>query len=234
LMILTGLGVMLTGSRGGMISCALVIGVTALDYICNHPRNVEFFKAGLVYIPLLILGLLICSTLFGLNGELGSLVERIVELCQMLSGGTETLESSEDGSLQARKQLGHQVMEAFWKRPLLGYGCGGMRSLWEDGTLSLGTHNTFHYYMLDYGILYTAGFGLLLLSLLWKWWQLSIYRIVHQPLIWTFLAVTIVAGSCSMAVKSNIYGVMLATVLCVYLFATGHFPHHRTSWSGVK
>jgi O-antigen ligase len=234
LMIVTAFGVMLTGSRGGMIICVLVIAVTALNYLWNHPRNADFLKAGLVWSPPLALCLLIYISLFGIEDQISGLIERFAELLQMLSGGAEKLAASSDDSLQARTILRDQVMQAFWRKPLFGYGCGGMRTLWEEGTLSRVTHNTFHYYMLDYGILYLVGFALLLLSLIWKWWRFSIFRVVHQPLIWTFLAVTIVGGSCSMAVKSNAYAVLLATVLSVYLFAMGHFPHHKASWLGVK
>ncbi len=160
-LLLVGIGVFLTFSRGALLGYFIVIVILTITKVIPRKQLI-----------LWILGILVASIFLGQLGNIfnqvdtsfinGNVLKRLDDFTSFNSGSGDV----EDDASAARKLVLKLGWERFLENPLIGNGLGSAQ-YFDVGALvshEISTHNTYLYFMVDHGILGTFILPLIILS----------------------------------------------------------------------
>ncbi|TPV94250.1 MAG: hypothetical protein B7733_16220 [Myxococcales bacterium FL481] len=212
---ITAIAILMTGSRGGMLCFAGVVSVVfGYGVLVSRDRHI-FHKYSAIVAYVGVSGLVLLAV-FG-DGVISSnivMLERAAEVVDYLLGTM-----GDDGSLNERRMGAAAILARVAEHPVFGHGCGGMRALWETGRLPIVAHDTFQYYLLDYGAAYMLSFLVLLVATLAVARKHRVSEAHGIAFVPALAAVTVLAGLVSMSVKSPAWGYLLGVGLAGVLSA---------------
>lgn len=157
-LLLTGVGIFLTFSRGGIL--AWLIAVSGLLLFTKVVRAKDLISTFLL--SLLVVGTILLPKLDAIltTMDQGGAVSKDTE--RRLEWLTNPFEVSDNSGL-ARKYVAEQAWRKFADHPWVGSGTGTMYESFD-----IPPHNQYLSYMLDHGVLGATIVPLLLLALLWR------------------------------------------------------------------
>jgi O-Antigen ligase len=153
---LGGVGILLTFSRGAMLMWILLLVWLLVRGKIPHQQTAGWF-----------LGLILLGLITGLQGEEivrgFNLPPQIIERLEWFQNPLENKGDAE-GSSGARMEVAETAWEMFLQRPLTGYGVGSTVT-WS---FPISTHNMYLSLMADYGLIGVAMLPTLVWSVVWK------------------------------------------------------------------
>lgn len=152
------IGILLTFSRTALIGWILVTLILLFQNVLNKKQ----FIAGIAIATFIILLILNQLTEIDLIDKLseGINLPNITERIDWISNPLTT----EDASLDERRVVFKRAWEMFLNHPLIGNGIGSTLT-WNE---EISTHNTYLYFMADYGVIGLFILPLLLLASIWR------------------------------------------------------------------
>jgi hypothetical protein len=157
-LLLTGVGVFLTFSRGGIV--AWFIAVSGLLFFTKGIRAKDLVWTFLL--SLLVVGIFLLPKLDAILATMDQAHAISKDTEDRLAWLTNPLDLSDNSAL-SRKYVAEQAWRKFADHPWIGSGTGTMYESFD-----IPPHNQYLSYMLDHGVLGAAIVPLLILALIWK------------------------------------------------------------------